>query len=167
MKYATILFFILISCNPERKLNKLQINHPELVADKMHKWYPITTKEIITDSTEVINYKPIIDSINKVIFYERDTIKIILKDKTDCASLIYSIKKYDNLIQTLQSVINRPAPIVYKTKVVVDSASNYMLQNYTNKLLEEKDKLYKRNSNLYLALIGLLILLCIIIIFKK
>jgi len=40
---ATIFIVFLFSCSAEKKLNKIYLNKPELVADKARLWFPCVT----------------------------------------------------------------------------------------------------------------------------
>ena len=163
MKYFPIIFLIIfLSCSPERQLNKLQIKHPEVVAQKTSEWYPCVTTKVTSDSSQYKAFINQIDSLSKINIdtcYLTDT--LVARDtviKTNQKLLI----KYREVIKNL--------PSIHDTIKILDkadlTAKEYELKQMTAKS-DDYNKKYTRSLWISLWLLICIIALLIIIKFKK
>ena len=176
MKYLLLfsLLFIL-SCSPEKKLNKLQLNHPEIVAKKTSEWYPCLPVSHTIDSSLYKKWISSIDSLNKLYSeYKPDSVVIIdsiikidsskcIKCLKDNGILINRIQKANELIKDLNNKILN-APIIRDTIIKIDSANSKVLSSMVARLTDEANKSQKKQSNLFWFCIWLLIALGISIV---
>lgn len=167
------IFFALILCScytpkmAERQLNKAKINHPEVVAKKASEWFPCITSGESIDSSEIKQWMHIIDSINNEIQFQIDTIEIIKRDTINQKdSIAYRIimeryKSSQNVINALKASLSTKQPVVYKTRIVIDSAKFESLAS-ENIVLKEKKEQYQLKYERYLKICLWLLVLCTI-----
>lgn len=153
MKYI-ILLLLLCSCytakKAERQVNKAQIYHPEVMAEKSALWYPCVPLSITTDSSSYKKWLSKIDSINGIIPI-RDTITDTLWLDKVCPERKVLIK-YKELIRTI--------PTLHDTIRVENIAYKVIAAD----LKAENEKLMGKYSGALKFVISLLIALIVSII---
>lgn len=167
------LFFALILCScytpkkAEKQLNKAKINHPEIVAKKASEWFPCVTSQQSIDSSEIKKWMALIDSISNSIQLQIDTIEIIKRDtikQKDSVAYRKMIERYNasqNVINALKASLNAKQPVVYITKVVIDSAKFESLRS-ENLVLKDRKEEYQSKYETYLKICLWLLVLCTI-----
>ena len=184
MKYFYCLFLVfIISCSTERELNKIKLNHPELMSKKAAEWYPCITIGNKIDSTLYKKWITSIDSINSLyVNYKPAVIKTIdtvfvidsaecVKCQKDFGYISRRLSQANNTISSLNKKI-LTAPIIHDTIYKLDSAR---LTNYAeeiNRLRNDKDSYVKKNENsmklsIYFLIALILSVILNIIQFKK
>lgn len=164
MKYLipVLMTVIILSCNPSKKLDKLNEKHPELLAKFCKDTFPCVISKVDTITSFDTVYTAI--KINEYEEIPKDTIWLV-KNKT--------------------TLINRPVIIATKhpvktiVKVIKDSAELTSLRfdlikcnEESNKLITEKNKLQNKVSTknrwiMWLIIAILCSILCNVILIKK
>jgi len=153
---------MILSCNPSKKLDKINEKHPELLAKFCKDSFPCIISKVDTITTFDTVYSAI--KINEYEELPKDTIWIVKNKPT---------------------LINRPVilatkqPVKMIVKVVKDSAETTSIRFELNKCNEESNKLITENSKLHskvttknrwimwLIIALLCSILCNVIQFKK
>lgn len=160
MRYV---FFAMILCScytqkkAERQLIKAKLNHPDVVAKKASEWFPCITSQQSIDSSEIKKWMHMIDSIGNEIQFQIDTIEIIKRDTIKQKDLVaYQLimdkyKSSQSLISRLKELLNVKTPVVYVTKIIVDSARFESMRSENMMLKESKDR-YQLMYEKYLKL---------------
>lgn len=156
MKYFPILFSIIFfSCSPEKQLNKLQINHPDLVCKKAAEWYPCVSIKAVSDSSQYKEFMSQIDSLNQLnvdTLYIKDT--LVTKD-----TVVKTCKK----ILVKYREILKHVPAIHDTIKIIDQAGliakDYELKQMT---LKADDYNNKYTKSLYYMSMLLLMIICLI-----
>ena len=160
MKYLTLLLIAIttLSCNPSKKLDKLNAKHPELLAKFCRDTFPCVLSKVDTITNFDTNYITIECPDYKV----KDTI-LITRDKIIKGS---AILKYVNKTNTIIKTIKDSAEIracklelnSVNKKLIESTALNTKLQN----------KITGRNSAIMWLIIALLCSIIInILLIKK
>lgn len=164
MKYLipVLMTVIILSCNPSKKLDKLNEKHPELLAKFCKDTFPCVISKVDTITSFDTVYTAI--KINEYEEIPKDTIWLV-KNKT--------------------TLINRPVIIATKhpvktiVKVIKDSAELTSIRfdlikcnQESNKLITEKNKLQNKVSTknrwiMWLIIAILCSILCNVILIKK
>lgn len=159
MKYILIAI-LLVSCYSENKarkgMDKAKLNYPTIVANKCSQWFPIDTTVTKSDSVGYKMYLVKLDSLNKSILIQYDTIhdSMILYNNTK--EIVY---KYNTFIKQL--------PAIHDTIKVIDRAKQEAIEG---KLKETESNLlsnYKMMNKVFIFGLLLLLILFIISILKK
>jgi len=123
---------MILSCNPSKKLDKINEKHPELLAKFCKDSFPCIISKVDTITTFDTVYSAI--KINEYEELPKDTIWIVKNKPT---------------------LINRPVilatkqPVKMIVKVVKDSAETTSIRFELNKCNEESNKLITENSKLH------------------
>lgn len=164
MKYLipVLMTVMILSCNPSKKLDKLNEKHPELLAKFCKDTFPCVISKVDTITSFDTVYTAI--KINEYEEIPKDTIWLV-KNKT--------------------TLINRPVIIATKhpvktiVKVIKDSAELTSIRfdlikcnQESNKLITEKNKLQNKVSTknrwiMWLIIAILCSILCNVILIKK
>lgn len=121
IKYLIAILF-LFSCSAQRQLNKLKLNHEDVVSKSCSEWYPFKEQEHTFDSVsyklwlkqleQLDNQKT--DSIfDTIITVKNDTVKMM----KDCPKVL---KKYRELIKVM--------PAIHDTIKIINTAKEKSLQ---------------------------------------
>ena len=157
MRYV---FFAMILCScytqkkADRQLIKAKLNHPDVVAKKASEWFPCVTSQQSIDSSEIKKWMAMIDSISNEIQLQIDTIEIIKRDtikQKDLVAYQLIMNKYISSQSKLKALLNAKSPVVYVTKVVVDSA-RFESMRLENMILQESKDRYQLKYETYLRL---------------
>ena len=158
MKYLLFSIVFLYGCYSQRvannQLEKAKIKYPELVADKSSKWFPVLPIQITTDSTGYKLYLDKLDSLNRSVLIQYDTIRYDTTRYNYSKEIVY---KYNTLLKQI--------PAIRDTIRILDKAKQEALElkaTDTEKKLMESYKLMNKIS--IVALILLLILFTISIL---
>lgn len=146
MRILFAISILLASCYTPKKadkaLNKAFANHPEVVAKKTRMWFPciITSNDTITErDTAYIELQCPNDSTKKDTIYLNGKTKIITNSK----------------------VIALPSKTIYVTKMIRDSANDYLVQTSITGYIKDVEK-YKHRYHLFLKFSIILLLIIII-----
>lgn len=149
MRIIAIIFIIfLFSCSAEKKLNKIYLNKPELVADKARLWFPCV-------STTADTTVKIVDSL---IYIECPEIK----EETETKQKYIIVK--DTFTKTIKVPYQLPIKYVYIKQKIEDSAKVFVrdqiIEDKTDKLEKTKDQIVRKNNFNWI-----LICICIVLLF--
>lgn len=135
-----ILCLILFSCSAEKKLNKIYVNNPNLVAEKTRDWFPCVTTKMDTTFN-------IVDSL---IYIECPTVKTRYKT--------------DTIFSTVKVPVNMPVKYIYIKQKVEDNAKIFVrdqvIEDKSNKLEKTETQVARKNNFNWI-----LIATCIILLF--
>ena len=140
MKYIIPILFLL-SCSPEKKLNRLHNNHPDIVAKKTSQWFPciaggidtLTTIDTIYQEYETIDTLQVIDTINTI--KEKQTIYKYITQPVRIKEIVVT-----NTI----------------TKTITDSSKIYYLNSQIEKLSADNQKYQSKLRFWLIVCIGIL-----------
>jgi hypothetical protein len=147
MKLCYIAIFFLVACNTtrqaERQVRRAYINHPEIIAKSCSQWFPFT-ETIVVDTHDLHTFDSgrlfILSGIDTIYRYITDTIVL-------------------NKLTRTREFVERLKP-VERTIYVRDSATIYVNQ-------AKAEKVGKQNDSLKWWLIGLLVFIILLLIFRK
>ena len=147
MKVCYIAIFFLVACNTtrqaERQVRRAYANHPEIIAKSCSQWFPFT-ETIVVDSHDLHTFDSgrffILSGIDTIYRYITDTIVL-------------------NKLTRTREFVERLKP-VERTIYVRDSATIYINQ-------AKAEKVGKQNDSLKWWLIGLLVFIILLLIFRK
>ena len=131
MKYLPILFLLFSCYTPkvaERRINKVQVNYPSIVAEKVSLWYPCVPISTKTDSTA---YKEWLTKFDTTVV--RDTIIDTFRLDKICPErkILIRYKELIRVMPTLHDTI-RVENTAYKTIVADLTKDNKELNNKFN-----------------------------------
>lgn len=160
MKYILFCIVILCSCYSQRvannQLEKAKIKYPQLVADKSSQWFPVLPIQITTDSTGYKLYLDKLDSLNRSVLIQYDTIRYDTTRYNYSKEIVY---KYNTLLKQL--------PAIRDTIRILDKAKQEALElkatDTENKLMES----YKLMNKISIVALILLLILFTISILKR
>jgi len=165
MKYL-LLIVLIFSCNIEKKFQKLNYKHSDIVAKECSLFYPCIITETKIDSTLLYQWKKKIDSLSLDFNNRIDTL-IIIKDtfpsSSNCSVLIDINKRLSSRLNASNEFINtlqkelRNIPVVYKTNTITDTAKLITLYNQ----IKSSDKVindFKKSEKNYLLIIIFLLI---------
>jgi len=137
MKYLPILFLLFSCYTPkiaERRINKVQVNYPSIVAEKVSLWYPCVPISTKTDSTAYKEWLNKFDSIKVPI---TDTIidTILLNRVCPERKILIRYKELIRVMPTLHDTI-RVENTSYKTIIADLTKDNKELNNKFNGALK-------------------------------
>ena len=149
MRIVLIIFVtFLFSCNLEKKLNKIYLNKPELVAKKTSIWFPCIDTKI--DTTVKI--------IDSLIYIECPDVSNNTKD--DYLPTIIR----DTVLKTIKVPYQLPLKYIYIKQRVEDSAKVFVrdqiIENKNENLEKTKNQLIRKNNFNWV-----LICICTILLF--
>jgi hypothetical protein len=147
MKIYFLAIFFLVACNTtrqaERQVRRAYANHPEIIAKSCSQWFPFT-ETIVVDTHDVNTFDSgrlfILSGIDTIYRYITDTIVL-------------------NKLTRTREFVERLKP-VERTIYVKDSATIYINQ-------AKAEKVGKQNDSLKWWLIGLLVFIILLLIFRK
>lgn len=137
-----MLCLILSACSAEKKLNKLYLNEPALVADKTRQWFPCVTTKL--DTT--------ISIVDSVVYIDCPEIKDTREDYAGKETVIVKMP------------VSMPTKYVYIKQKVEDSAKVFVRDNIiatTGRDLEKTKTQVVRKNNFN----WMLICVCIVLLF--
>lgn len=160
MKYLSILLLFLSSCYTQKKalnqLEKAKVKYPALVAEKNADWFPLLPTWTTSDSTGYKLYLNRLDSLNRAVLIQYDTIHDSLIKHINTNEIVY---KYNTLIKQM--------PSIRDTVRILDMAK---MEAYELRAKEHEKKLldtYRLMYKLSIAALIMLLILFIIAILKK
>jgi len=139
-----IFLCLLLSCNAERKLNKIYLNKPGLVAEKTRIWFPCVDTE--SDTT--------IQIVDSLVYIECPETKNGKKED-------YSLPEVTKFIKV---PVNMPVKYVYIKQKVEDNAKIFVrdqvIEDKNDKLEKTKTQVARKNNFNWI-----LIAICITLLF--
>jgi len=155
IKYLIAILF-LFGCSAQRQLNKLKLNHEEVVSKSCAVWYPYQAQEQehLFDSVAYKLWLKKLEQLDTITIVNSDTIKI----NTDCPKLL---QKYRDLIKVM--------PAIHDTIKIINKAREKSLELDLQNCLENNTECMKKiesKSNLNWWLLILLTISVILNILK-
>lgn len=159
-----LLIFFLIGCytskKAERQLNKAQIYHPEIVAQKTSLWYPCERFKGTSDSSQYKSFIQQIDSLNRL---KIDS--IFFTDTLNKIDTFVKFKDCDKIL-TKYRTIYKSVPAIHDTVILVSEADKYTIKYLENER-EEAHKKYDRSTKLNIWLLIALIVSILLHLFRS
>ena len=162
MRYLIPVLILLISCNPSRKLDKLNAKHPELLAKFCMDTFPCVTSKI--DTVTRVEYDFVEIQCPGVEDYHIDTVWLDNKKNQiiDGPTVIVRQNKYN----TITKIIKDSAAIKsFELEVI---ALNTKCKEITSQNVKLQNKVTAKNRWITWLIIALLCsILCNVILIKK
>ena len=162
MRYLIPALILLISCNPSRKLDKLNKKHPELLANFCKDTFPCVTSKI--DTVTMVEYDFVEIQCPGVEDYHIDTVWLDNKKNQiiDGPTVIVRQNKYN----TITKIVKDSAAI--KSCELEVTALNIKYKELTSQNVKLQNKVTAKNRWITWLIIALLCsILCNVILIKK